>query len=117
MWMFCCHRRTVSSTPDARKTYLSVSNCTIVDRFSKRKGDWPVCRRAISDERIALQRIGFSAILPRRMDANIGYKQRISIEDVEHDKHAQLILVWIEASVSLYSYMKKGAYEKCDDYA
>jgi len=75
----------------------------------------PVCRRDISDERIALQRIGFSAILPGRMAANIGYKQRISINDVEHGKRTQLTLVWIEASVFLYSYMRKGAYEKCDN--
>ena len=48
------------------------------------------------------------------MAANVGYKQRISINDVEYGKRAQLTLVWIEASVSLYSYMRKGAYEKFD---
>ena len=67
--------------------------------------DWSVCWRTITGEKIALHRIRFPAILPRRMAANIGYKLRTSIDDVEHDKDAQLILVWIEASVSLYSYM------------
>ena len=76
--------------------------------------DWPVCWRAIIGEKIALHRIRFPAILPRRMAANVGYKQRISINDVEHGKRDQLTLVWIEASLSLYSYMRKVAYEKCD---
>jgi hypothetical protein len=80
-------------------------------------GDWPVSWRAITGEKIALHRIKFSAILPRRMALNIGYKQRISINDVEHGKRAQLTLVWIEVSFPLYSYMRKGACEKCDDYA
>jgi len=48
---------------------------------------------------------------------DVGYKQRTSIKDVEHDKHAQLTLVRIEASECLYPDMRKGAYEKCDDYA
>ena len=68
-------------------------------------------------DKIVLTRTGFPAILPRRMAGNVGYKHRTLINDVEHDEHAQLTLVWIEASVSLYSYMRKGAYEKCDDYA
>ena len=48
------------------------------------------------------------------MAANVGYKQRISINDVEHGKRDQLLLEWIEASVLLYSYMRKVAFEKCD---
>ena len=50
------------------------------------------------------------------MAGNVGYKQRISINDVELDKHAQLTLVWIKVSLSLHSYMRKGAYDKCDYY-
>ena len=80
-------------------------------------GDRPVCWRAITGEKIALHRIRFPAILAMCIAANVGYKQRISINDVEYGKRAQLTLVWNEASVSLYSYMRKGAYEKCDDYA
>jgi hypothetical protein len=56
------------------------------------------CRRAISGERISLHRIGFPAILTRRVACGVGYKQRTSIKDVEYDKNAQLKLVWIEAS-------------------
>jgi hypothetical protein len=78
--------------------------------------DWPVCWRAVSGERIALQRIGFPAILPRLVAGDVGYKQRTSIKDVEHDKHAQLMLVWIEASGCLYPDMRKRACEKCNDY-
>ncbi len=74
------------------------------------------CRRAISGERIFLLRIGFPAILTRRVAGGVGYKQRTLIKDVEHDKHAQLMLVWIEASECLYPDMRNGAYEKCNDY-
>jgi len=44
-----------------------------------------------------------------------GYKQLTLIKDVEHDKHAQLKLVWIEVTGCLYPDTKKGAYEKCND--
>jgi hypothetical protein len=71
--------------------------------------DWPVCRRAISGERIALDGTEFPAILPRRTAGDIGDKQRTSINDVEHDKHAQLTLVWIEAAECLCPDMRKGA--------
>ncbi len=74
------------------------------------------CRRAISGERISLHRIGFPAILTRRVAGDVGYKQQTSIKDVEHDKHAQLALVWIEASGCLYPDMRNGTYEKCNDY-
>jgi hypothetical protein len=49
--------------------------------------------------------------------SDVSDKQRTSINDVEHDRHAQLALVWIEASECLYWDMRKGAYEKCDVYA
>ena len=75
------------------------------------------CRRAISGERIALHRIGFPAILPRRVASDVGDKQRTSINDVEHDKHAQLTLAWMEASECPYGDMRKGACQKRDDYA
>ena len=65
--------------------------------------------RAISGEKIALHRMGFPAILPRRVAGDVGDRQRTSINDVEHDKHAQLTLVWIEASECLYPDMRKGA--------
>jgi hypothetical protein len=74
-------------------------------------------KRADSGERIALHRIGFPAILPRCVINAVGDKQRTSINDVEHNKHAQLTLVWIEASECLYRDMRKGAYEKCNAYA
>ena len=73
------------------------------------------CRRAISGERISLHRLGFPAILTRRVASDVGYKQRTSIKDVEHDKHAQLRLVWIETSGCLCLDMKEGAYEKFND--
>jgi hypothetical protein len=53
---------------------------------------------AISSERISLHRIGFPVILIRRVAGDVGYEQQTSTKDVEHDKHAQLIPVWIEAS-------------------
>lgn len=56
------------------------------------------CRRAISGVRISLHRIGFPVILIRRVAGDVGDKQQTSTKDVEHDKHTQLILVWIEAS-------------------
>jgi hypothetical protein len=74
-------------------------------------------KRAISGARISLHRIGFPAILSRRVASDVSDKQRTSINDVEHDRHAQLALVWIEASECLYWDMRKGAYEKCDVYA
>ncbi|MHC4632264.1 MAG: hypothetical protein ACYS9C_13500 [Planctomycetota bacterium] len=55
-------------------------------------------RRAISGEKIALHRMGFPAILPRRVTGDVGDRQRTSINDVEHNKHAQVMLAWIEAS-------------------
>jgi hypothetical protein len=70
---------------------------------------------AISGERISLHRIGFPVILTRRVSGEVGYKQRTSIKDVEHDKNAQLTLVWIETSGYLYPDMNKGAHEKCND--
>jgi len=74
------------------------------------------CQRAISGERISLHRKGFPAILSRRVAGDVGYRQQTSIKDIEHDKHAQLMLVWIEASECLYPDMRNGAYEKCNDY-
>jgi len=62
------------------------------------------CRRAISGERIFLHRTGFPAILIRRVAGA-----------VEYDKHAQLILAWIEASEYLYPDMRNGANEKFND--
>ncbi|MHC4687995.1 MAG: hypothetical protein ACYTEW_27395 [Planctomycetota bacterium] len=67
------------------------------------------CRRAISDEKIALHRMGFPAILTRRVAGDVGDRQQTSINDVEHNKHAQLMLAWIEASECLSPDMRKGA--------
>ena len=66
------------------------------------------CGRAISGERITLHRIGFPAILSRRVASNVGDKQRTSINDVEHDRQAQPTLAWIEASECPYRDMRKG---------
>lgn len=75
------------------------------------------CWRAISGERIALHRIGFPAILSRRVPSDVGDKQRTSINDVERDRHAQPTLVWIEAPECSYRDMRKGACQKREDYA
>lgn len=45
------------------------------------------------------------------MASDVGYKQRNSIKGIEHDKHAQLRLVWIEATGCPYPDMRKRAYE------
>jgi len=64
--------------------------------------------RIRSGVRIALHRIGFSGIVLGCVAGDFGHKDRTEIQDVEHYMQAQLMLVWIEASVSLYSYMRKG---------
>jgi len=38
------------------------------------------------------------------------------LKDVEHDKDAQLMRVWIEASGYLYSDIRRRAYEKFNNY-
>jgi hypothetical protein len=45
---------------------------------------------------------------------DVGSEQRTSIKDVEHGKHAQLTLLWIETSGCPYPDMEKGAYGKCN---
>lgn len=47
----------------------------------------------------------------------VGDGRRTSINDVEHERHAQLTLAWIEASECPYRDMRKGACQKRDDYA
>ncbi len=76
---------------------------------------WLAAVIKLTSTRITLHRIGFPAILTKRVVGEIGYKQRTLIKDVEYDKHAQLRLVWIEASECLYPDMRKGACEKCID--
>jgi len=34
MWMFCSHRRKVTSTPDARKTYLTRISHNVIEKGS-----------------------------------------------------------------------------------
>ena len=63
-----------------------------------------------------MHRIGFSAILTRRVAGNVGDKQQTSIKDVEHNKQAQLMLVWIEASGCLHTDMKNEAYKTFNGY-
>jgi hypothetical protein len=53
--------------------------------------------------------MGFPAILTRRVAGDVGDRQQTSINDVEHNKHAQLMLAWIEASECLSPDMRKGA--------
>jgi hypothetical protein len=48
---------------------------------------------------------------------DVGDKQPTWIRDVEHNRHAQLAMVWIEASEYLYGDVRKGACQKCDNYA
>jgi hypothetical protein len=75
------------------------------------------CRRANNSEKISLHRTGFPAILIRCAAGDVGDKQQTSIQDVEHDKYAQLMLVWIEALGYLYADIRNGAYKKCNDYS
>ena len=63
-----------------------------------------------------MHRTGFPAILIRCADGDVSDKQQVSIQDVEHDKYAQLIPVWIEASGYPHSEISNGAHEKCYDY-
>ena len=71
----------------------------------------------ISGEKIALHRIALLAILPRRPAGDFGYRQCTSIEEVGHDKHAELALLWFEAAECLCPDMRKGARGKSDAYA
>ena len=84
--------------------------CFFLRRF------FTACRRAINDGKISLHRIGFPAILVRCAAGDVGDKQQTSIQDVEHDKYAQLMPVWIEASGYLHVDIRSGAYKKCNDY-
>ena len=60
---------------------------------------------------ISLHRTGFPAILIRCADGDVGDKQQTSIQDVEHDKYAQLMPVWIEASKYSYREVYKKYYD------
>jgi hypothetical protein len=70
----------------------------MIDRSTKphilvEKHSFTACRRANSGEKISLHRIVFPAILIRCAAGDVGDKQQTSIQDVEHDKYAQLMLV------------------------
>ncbi|MDT8303294.1 MAG: hypothetical protein RQ760_17580 [Sedimentisphaerales bacterium] len=56
------------------------------------------CGCAINGGKISLHRTGFPAILIRCTAGDVGDKQQTSIQDVELDKYAQLMPVWIETS-------------------
>jgi hypothetical protein len=93
----------------------------MIDRSTKphilvEKHSFTACRRANSGEKIPLHRTGFPAILIRCTTGDVGDKQQTSIQDVEHDKYAQLMPVWIEASGYLYADIRNGAYKKCNGY-
>ena len=63
-----------------------------------------------------MHRTGFPAILITCTVGDVGDKQQTSIQDVELDKYAQLMPVWIEAWRYLHAVIRNGIYERCYDY-
>jgi hypothetical protein len=57
----------------------------------------------------------FPAILTKGETGDINKRRQASIKDFDYEKHAQPILVFIEASECPYPDMKNGADEKCNN--